>query len=103
VVERLVILCSEARVGRARLGESLAVLGGGASVPRTAEELNAARQDLRDRAVEDLEKSFLLQALGRSNYNVTKAAAETGMQRTNFQALLKKHGLRIKDLIARGD
>ncbi|HUT25790.1 MAG TPA: helix-turn-helix domain-containing protein, partial [Sumerlaeia bacterium] len=46
-------------------------------------------------------KVFLTEALRRNDYNVTKAAQETGMQRTHFQSLLKKHGLRIRDLAAR--
>jgi len=49
----------------------------------------------------DAEKAFLLAALRRNDYNVTRAADQTGMQRSNFQALLRKHGLRIRDLIER--
>ena len=58
------------------------------------------KQKLRDEAVTEVERAFLLQALSRNDYNVTKAADQTGMQRPNFQALLKKHGLRLKDLVA---
>ncbi len=101
VVERLVILCSEGRVGGARLRESMSVSPAGASVPQTAAELNAARKRLRDSAVAEIERAFLIEALRRNGYNVTRAAEETDMQRPNFQALLKKHGLRIKDIIAR--
>jgi len=101
VVERLVILCSEGRVGGAHLRESMSVSAAGASVPQTAAELNVARKRLRDSAVAEIEKVFLVEALRRNEYNVTRAAEETGMQRSNFQALLKKHGLRIKDIIAR--
>lgn len=101
VVERLVILCSEGRVGGAHLRESMSVSPAGASVPRTAAELNAARKRLRDSAVAEVEKAFLVEALRRNDYNVTRAAEETGMQRSNFQALLKKHGLRIKDIMTR--
>ncbi len=100
VVERLVILCSGGRVGRARLHESMAVSSSAEPVPQTAEELNALRQKLRDQAVTEAEKAFLMEALRRNDYNVTRAAGQTGMQRPNFQALLKKHNLRIKDIIA---
>jgi DNA-binding NtrC family response regulator len=99
VVERLVILCDKGRVGHACVRESLAVSPPPASVPQTVEELNEVRKALRDQAPADVEKAFLMEALRRNNYNVTKAAAQTGMQRPNFQALLKKHNLRMRDII----
>jgi len=101
VVERLVILRGGPRIGHATVQRSLAVPAPSASVPRTAEELNALRKNLRERAAGEIEKDFLLDALRRNEYNVTRAAAETGMQRPNFQALLKKHNLRIKDIIGK--
>jgi two-component system response regulator PilR (NtrC family) len=88
-------------VGRARLRESLAVPASVPSVPQTAEELNDLRKRLREQAAADVEKAFLVEALRRNDYNVTKASAQTGMQRSNFQSLLKKHNLRIKDIAAR--
>ena len=39
-----------------------------------------------------------MEALRRNDYNVARAAEETGMQRMHFQALLKKQGLRLRDL-----
>ena len=100
VVERLVILCSERRIGAAQLRESMTISPAASSVPRTAAELNAQRKAARDRAVADIEKAFLLEALRRNDYNATKAAEQTGMQRSNLQALLKKHGLRMRDIRA---
>jgi DNA-binding NtrC family response regulator len=100
VVERLAILCPEGRVGQTRLRESLAAPSAGVPVPQTAAELNELKRRLRDEAVVEAERAFLLDALRRSDYNVTHAAQEAGMQRSNFQALLKKHGLRIRDLAA---
>jgi transcriptional regulator with GAF, ATPase, and Fis domain len=38
----------------------------------------------------------VLEALRRNDWNVTRSAAETGMQRANFQALMKKHGIRLR-------
>ena len=99
VVERLVILCGEGRVGQAHVQESLTISGSAASVPQTAGELNDLRKKLRNHAADNVEKAFLLEALRRNDHNVTRAAAQTGMQRSNFQALLKKHGLRMRDII----
>jgi transcriptional regulator with GAF, ATPase, and Fis domain len=39
----------------------------------------------------------VINALKRNNWNVTRAAEETGMLRPNFQALLKKLKISIKD------
>ena len=103
VVERLVILCSEGRVGQAHLRESMAVSAAASPVPQTGAELNELKRKARDEAVAPIERAFLLEALRRNDYNVSRAAEQTGMQRSNFQALLKKHGLRIRDIAARGD
>jgi DNA-binding NtrC family response regulator len=101
VVERLVILCGEGPIGRAHLSESMSVAPGLPAIPRTAAELQNLKKRLRDQAATEIEKAFLLEALRRANYNVTHAAEQTGMQRTHFQALLKKHGLRLHDIIGR--
>ena len=103
VVERLVILGGEGRIGQASVNQALTSPGSAESVPtpQTAAELNEARKTVRDQAVADIEKKFLIEALRRNDHNVTKAAEDSGMQRSNFQALLKKHELRIKDLLAR--
>ena len=103
VVERLVILCPADRIGRAHLAESLPAAAPDQPQPRTVDELNDLKRSLREQAVLDAERVFLLAALRRSDYNVTKAADDTGMQRSNFQALLRKHNLRLKDLAHRGD
>jgi len=101
VVERLVILCSGDRIGHAHLRESMTISTPVAPVPQTADELSKLKKKLRDEVVGEVEKAFLLEALRRNDYNVTKAAEQTGMQRSNFQGLLKKHGLRIRDIVAR--
>lgn len=65
--------------------------------PSNAEELKEEKRKAREQAVEPVEKAFVYAALDRNNWNVTKAAQETGMLRPNFQALLKKLGISIKD------
>ncbi len=62
-------------------------------VPQSAEELKETKRYLRERAVEPVEKAFVLQALKKNNWNISRAAEETGMLRPNFQALLKKLGI----------
>jgi DNA-binding NtrC family response regulator len=97
-VHRAVILANEGAIRQAHLG---AIVGEvpklDIEVPRTAEELKRIKKAARERSVEDIEKLFVLEALKRNDWNVTRSAEEAGMQRTNFQALMKKHNIRVRD------
>ncbi|MDT8395160.1 MAG: sigma-54 dependent transcriptional regulator [bacterium] len=66
-------------------------------VPKSTEELKYMKKKLREDAVRPLEHAFLLDALERNGWNVTRAAEDVGMLRPNFQALLKKQGISLKD------
>ena len=63
------------------------------TVPLDANELKERKRLLREEAVVPLERAFLLSALERNDWNITRAAEEVGMQRPNFQAMLKKQGI----------
>ena len=65
-------------------------------VPENAEELKWMKKRLREDAVKPLEQAFVIAALERNNWNVTRAAEEVGMLRPNFQSLLKKLGISLK-------
>lgn len=65
-------------------------------VPENVEELKEMKRHIRDHAVEELEKAFVMKALKRNNWNVTRAAEETGILRPNFQGMLKRLGISIK-------
>jgi len=95
VVERLVIMCDDNVLDHCHLSGNLKVESsqGQSTIPHTLGELKAAKQDLLDRRYLPMEKSFLLQALERAAWNITRAAGQVGMQRSNFSALMKKHGL----------
>jgi DNA-binding NtrC family response regulator len=66
-------------------------------LPRTNEELKRVKKELRLKTVEKVERDFLIYALQRNDWNVTRAAKDVGMQRTNFQGLMKKHGVSLKE------
>ena len=66
-------------------------------VPRTGEDLKRIKKLAREKSVEEIEKRFVQETLKRNDSNVTRSAAETGMQRTNFQALMKKYNIRVRD------
>lgn len=70
-------------------------------VPTSAEELKEMKRHIRDKAVEDIEKAFVMNALERNNWNVTHAAEETGILRPNFQGMLKRLGISIKSQLAK--
>ena len=67
-----------------------------ANVPKTAEELKRVKKAIREKSVERIERLFVLEALKRNEWSVTRSAEETGMQRTNFQALMKKYQIRVR-------
>jgi DNA-binding NtrC family response regulator len=66
--------------------------------PRTNVELKKLKKELRLKTVEKVERDFLIHALRRNDGNVTMAASDVGMQRTNFQALMRRHGIDVRHL-----
>jgi transcriptional regulator with GAF, ATPase, and Fis domain len=66
-------------------------------VPLTSEDLKRIKKIAREKSVEQVEKLFIQEALRRNDSNVTRSAEETGMQRSNFQALMKKYNIRVRD------
>ena len=66
-------------------------------VPRTSEDLKRVKKEMRERSVDEIERLFIQETLRRNDNNVTRSAKETGMQRANFQALMKKHGIRVRE------
>ena len=61
-----------------------------AEPPRTRDELAKAKES----AAQELERAFLCDALARAHGRVSKAANLTGMNRSRFHQLMKKHGLK---------
>ena len=93
IIERAVVLCEGEVIRRNDLElrsveeERFQDLN---SVPLSIEELKETKKQLRERATEPIERAFVINALKRSNWNVSQAAEATGMLRPNFHALLKK-------------
>ncbi len=93
-IERAVILCESERIGEEDLFLPEKPQEPILRVPTTNQELKRLKKEAREMAVQRVERDFILAALIRNNWNVTKAAEEVGFQRTNFQNLMKKHGIR---------
>ncbi len=98
VVHRAVILASGNVIRQGHLVNIINMLPQvELDVPRTSEELKRIKKIARQKSVENVEKHFVLGALKRNGWNVTRSAEETGMQRSNFQALMKKYDVGIRD------
>jgi transcriptional regulator with GAF, ATPase, and Fis domain len=102
-MQRAVILASDNVIRQSNLTSIVEMSSpAGLDVPRTSEDLKLAKKIAREKSVEDIERQFILETLKRNGSNVTRSAEETGMQRTNFQALMKKYGIRVRDTGADG-
>jgi DNA-binding NtrC family response regulator len=98
VVHRAVILAGDSLIRQAHLVNIVDMSArADLDVPRTSEELKRVKKAAREKSVEEIEKSFVLETLKRNAWNVTKSAEQTGMQRANFHALMKKYGIRVRD------
>jgi len=62
-------------------------------IPFNTEELKEMKRHIREHAMESLESAFVNNALERNNWNVTRAAEQTGILRPNFQSMMKKLGI----------
>ena len=96
-IHRAVILATDKVVRQAHLANIIETTPNlDVDVPRTSDELKRIKKVAREKSVENIEKLFVLEALKRNAWNVTKSAEETGMQRANFQALMKEYDIRIR-------
>lgn len=65
--------------------------------PCDAEELKRVKAGLRRILYTRVEENFVIEALNRAGWNVTRAAELVGMQRPNFHALMRKYGIKARD------
>ncbi len=98
IIERLVIMAD---------GDSLDLLSmvsninpersfGEDSIPESLSDLKNTKQEILKTHFEPIQKAFLIQALKAAKGNISLAARSTGMQRSNFSSLLKKHEIAAK-------
>lgn len=95
LIERLVIIADGPVIQAADLAEHLhrKPATQAAPIPRTWQELKAAKKRLLEETYGQLERAFLIKALSEADYNITLAAQRVGLQRPNLSTLLKKHHL----------
>ncbi|MCK4678224.1 MAG: sigma-54-dependent Fis family transcriptional regulator [Bacteroidales bacterium] len=101
LVERLAILSDSDTISPALLPQEFKkpqLLEDILKLPQKWDEFKELKSQIKENAVKEIEKRFLIEALQRSNGNVSKAAESVGLQRTNFHLLLKKYGISAKGL-----
>lgn len=91
VIHRAVILC---RGDTLRPEDIVITKTNDVMIPKNLKELKEIKRRLKARSIEGIERSFILDALSRNNWNISKAAEEVGMQRTNFHSLMRKYGIK---------
>ncbi|MBN2032621.1 MAG: sigma-54-dependent Fis family transcriptional regulator [Deltaproteobacteria bacterium] len=94
-IERAVILCEGDEITPKELPALQDTAGLVIQVPENNEDLKRAKKEIREKAVREVEKNFIIQALMQNDWNVTRAAKKVGLQRPNFQNLMKKHGISL--------
>lgn len=102
-VERLVIMTDHGFLNRDILTPHIQIDGRSDpsapnKVPETWEELKSVKKHLLENIFGQMEEKFLVKALTECQGNITHAAQKVGMQRSNFSALLKRHGLSADNL-----
>jgi len=96
IVERMAIMCDTDRIETRYLPPEIRQASPRPipiPLPKDWEAFKKHKQQVRDAAIQEIERRFLVESLQRSGGNVSKAAEEVGMQRTNFHALMRKYGL----------
>jgi DNA-binding NtrC family response regulator len=96
IVERMAILCDSQGIELRHLPAEIrqaAATGTVTSLPHNWDDFKKLKQQVREAAVEDLERRFLTEALRRCDGNVSRAAEEIGIQRPNLHALMRRYGL----------
>ncbi len=91
VIHRAVILSRNETIGPE---EIVIFRENNAVVPRNSSELKKIKRRLKAQSIEEIERAFLLEALNRNNWNISRAADDVGMQRTNFHSMMKKYGIK---------
>jgi DNA-binding NtrC family response regulator len=92
-IERLTILLEGNEIRPVHISTALfrseAITG--SAIPRTLDELKELKKHIKEASTQEIEKLFIIESLVRNDWNISKAAREVNMQRSNFQTLMKKH------------
>jgi DNA-binding NtrC family response regulator len=65
--------------------------------PRNAEELKLMKKRERERVTGQIEHQFIVEALQRNKGNISRSASDVGMDRRQFQNLIRKYRIFPRD------
>jgi DNA-binding NtrC family response regulator len=72
---------------------------GAGKLPAHREELKLMKKEAQQKAKEEIEKNFIVEALRQGGGNVLRSAEKVGMDRRQFQNLIRKYGISRKDFL----
>lgn len=93
-MERLIIMAETPSITEEQVAQVIGPKAGEKLEICNLDDLKKAKKMAREKAVEKIERAFVLSALSRHDWNVSRAARETGIQRTSLHALMRKHGIK---------
>ena len=91
VIEKIVVMADEENIRVEHLPLNIRNALPVVNIPWTNEELRKLKNQAKKEAIKDVERLFVIKALKKSNWNITKAADAVGMKRQNLQALVRKY------------
>ena len=68
-----------------------------AKTPVDKEEFKRVKKEAQQKIKEEIEKKFIVEALRHGEGNILRSAEKVGMDRRQFQNLIKKYGISKKD------
>ncbi len=98
---RAMILCGSDLIHPGDLPEELGreEAKGELKLPAHREELKQMKKEAQQKAKGEIEKRFIIEALKQGEGNVMRSAEMVGMDRRQFQNLLRKYGISRKDFL----
>jgi DNA-binding NtrC family response regulator len=102
---RAMVLCHSDCIGIGDLPEELRREGKEeeeAKFPVDRQELKQMKKKAQQKIKEEIEKKFAVEALRQGEGNIQRSAAKVGMDRRQFQNLIKKYGISKKDFERNG-
>jgi len=94
-IERVIVSADGPEIQAADLPENLSGLNADIQKPKNMDDLKRLKKQLQQQVVEDLEKEFVINTLAANDWNVGRAAASIGIQRTNFYKLINKYHIKL--------
>ncbi|MFH1898516.1 MAG: sigma-54 dependent transcriptional regulator [Candidatus Desantisbacteria bacterium] len=94
VIEKIVVMADEENIRVEHLPLNIRNAVSVVNIPWTNEELRKLKNQAKKEAIKDVERLFIVEALKRNNWNITKAADAVAMKRQNLQALVRKYQIK---------